>query len=45
MVKKAVERNVRHIENQQVKGWYSDSSNSKTSYTNAVTAGKAYVEA
>jgi len=28
---------------QAAKDWYSDSSNSKTTYTNAVTIGKAYV--
>ena len=32
-----------HLEIQAAKDWYSDSSKSKTPYTDAVTAGKAYV--
>jgi hypothetical protein len=40
-----VTRNTDHLEIQAAKDWYSDSSNSKTSYTGAVTAGKAYVAA
>jgi elongation factor P hydroxylase len=44
-VKLMVTRNTDHLEIQAAKDWYSDSSNSKTSYTNAVTAGKAYVAA
>jgi len=42
-VKLMVTRNTDHLEIQAAKDWYSDSSNSKTSYTNAVTTGKAYV--
>ena len=42
-VKLMVTRNTDHLEIQAAKDWYSDSSKSKTSYTNAVTAGKAYV--
>jgi len=42
-VKLMVTRNTDHLEIQAAKDWYSDSSNSKTSYTNAVTIGKAYV--
>jgi L-amino acid N-acyltransferase YncA len=38
-----VTRNTDHLEIQAEKDWYSDSSNSKTPYTEAVTAGKAYV--
>jgi len=38
-----VTRNTDHLEIQIAKDWYSDSSVSKTSYTGAVTAGKAYV--
>jgi hypothetical protein len=40
-----VGRNVRHLEGQAEKDWYSDSSKSKTPYTSAVAAGKAYVAA
>ena len=40
-----VTRNTDHLEIQAAKDWYSDSSKSKTPYTNAVTAGKAYVAA
>ena len=43
MLKEVVERSVRFIEHQQAKDWYKDSSNSKTAYDSAVTAGKAYV--
>ena len=42
-VKEMVTRNTDHLEHQATKDWYSDSSKSKTPYTNAVTAGKAYV--
>ena len=42
-VKLMVTRNTDHLEIQAAKDWYSDSSNSKTAYTNAVTIGKAYV--
>ena len=42
-VKLMVTRNTDHLEIQAAKDWYSDSSNSKTSYDNAVTIGKAYV--
>ena len=38
-----VTRNTDHLEIQAAKDWYSDSSKSKTPYTGAVTAGKAYV--
>ena len=42
-VKLMVTRNTDHLEIQAAKDWYSDSSKSKTPYTGAVTAGKAYV--
>ena len=42
-VKEMVTRNTDHLELQATKDWYKDSSKTKTSYTNAVTAGKAYV--
>tara|TARA_R100001594_G_scaffold1399_1_gene6066 strand:+ start:3042 stop:3305 length:264 start_codon:yes stop_codon:yes gene_type:complete len=42
-VKLMVTRNTDHLEIQAEKQWYKDSSKTKTSYTNAVTAGKAYV--
>lgn len=42
-VKLMVTRNIKHLEIQAAKDWYIASSNSKTPYTNAVTAGKAYV--
>jgi len=42
-VKLMVTRNTDHLEVQAAKNWYSDSSKSKTPYTDAVTAGKAYV--
>ena len=42
-VKLRVTRNTDHLEIQAAKDWYSDSSKSKTTYTNAVTIGKAYV--
>jgi len=42
-VKLMVTRNTDHLELQATKDWYKDSSKTKTSYTNAVTAGKAYV--
>ena len=38
-----ITRNTDHLEIQAAKDWYSDSSNSKTSYIEAVAAGKAYV--
>ena len=44
-VKLMVTRNTDHLEIQAAKDWYSESSLSKTAYTNAVTAGKAYVAA
>jgi len=42
-VKEMITRNTDHLELQAKKQWYKDSSKTKTSYTNAVTAGKAYV--
>jgi len=42
-VKLMVTRNTDHLEIQAAKDWYGDSSKSKTPYTDAVTAGKAYV--
>jgi hypothetical protein len=42
-VKEMITRNTDHLEIQAKKQWYKDSSKTKTSYTNAVTAGKAYV--
>ena len=42
-VKLMVTRNTDHLEIQAGKDWYSDSDKSKTPYTGAVTAGKAYV--
>ena len=42
-VKLMVTRNTDHLEIQATKDWYSDSSNSKTPYIEAVAAGKAYV--
>jgi hypothetical protein len=44
-VKLMVTRNTDHLEIQAEKDWYKDSSNSKTSYDDAATAGKAYVAA
>ena len=44
-VKLMITRNTDHLEIQAAKNWYSESSLSKTAYTNAVTAGKAYVAA
>ena len=44
-VKLIVTRNIKHLELQAAKAWYIASSNNKTPYTNAVTAGKAYVAA
>ena len=38
-----VTRNTDHLELQAAHSWYSDSSVSKTAYTDAITAGKAYV--
>ena len=42
-VKLMVTRNTDHLEIQAAKDWYSESSNSKTPYIEAVAAGKAYV--
>ncbi len=42
-VKIMITRNTDHLEIQAAKDWYSESSLSKDSYTDAVTAGKAYV--
>ena len=42
-VKLMITRNTDHLEIQATHSWYSDSSKSKTPYTGAVTAGKAYV--
>ena len=42
-VKLMVTRNTDHLEIQAAKDWYIDSDKSKTPYTGAVTAGKAYV--
>ena len=42
-VKLMITRNTDHLEIQAAKDWYSDSALSKTAYTDAVTAGKAYV--
>ncbi len=44
-VKLMVARNTGHLELQAATDWYIASSNNKTSYTNAVTAGNAYVAA
>ena len=40
-----VTRNTDHLEIQAEHDWYKNSPNSKTSYDDAVTAGKAYVAA
>tara|TARA_R100001086_G_scaffold164076_1_gene88554 strand:+ start:131 stop:388 length:258 start_codon:yes stop_codon:yes gene_type:complete len=42
-VKLMVTRNTDHLEIQAAKDWYAASGNSKTSYENAVSIGKAYV--
>ena len=42
-VKLMVTRNTDHLEIQKATDWYKSSSKTKTKYTNAVTAGKAYV--
>ena len=42
-VKLMITRNTDHLEIQAAKDWYAASSVSKTPYTGAVTAGKAYV--
>jgi len=42
-VKLMITRNTDHIEIQKEKAWYKSSGKTKTKYTNAVTAGKAYV--
>lgn len=42
-VKLMITRNTDHLEIQIAKDWYAESSVTKTSYTDAVTAGKAYV--
>tara|TARA_R110001599_G_scaffold291358_1_gene494817 strand:+ start:1507 stop:1770 length:264 start_codon:yes stop_codon:yes gene_type:complete len=44
-VKVMITRNTGHLEVQATKDWYIASSNNKTSYNNAVAAGKAYVAA
>ena len=44
-VKRMIASNTGHLELQATKDWYSESNNNKTPYTNAVTAGKAYVAA
>ena len=44
-VKLMITRNTDHLEIQAAKDWYIDSDKSKTPYTGAVTAGKAYVAA
>ena len=43
VVKEMVTRNTDHLELQAGMDWYKASSKTKTPYTNAVTAGKAYV--
>ena len=42
-VKLMVTRNTDHLEVQKTMDWYKASSKTKTSYTNAITTGKAYV--
>ena len=42
-VKLMVTRNTDHLEIQAAKDWYAASSVSKTAYSGAITAGKAYV--
>jgi|TARA_R110000744_G_scaffold97290_1_gene188019 hypothetical protein len=42
-VKAMIKRNTDHLEIQVEKQWYKDSSKTKTSYTKAITDGKAYV--
>ena len=42
-VKLIVTRNIKHLEIQAAKDWYIASSNNKTPYTDAVAAGKVYV--
>ena len=42
-VKEMVTRNTDHLELQLDKDWAKSDSRSKTAYTNAITAGKAYV--
>jgi|TARA_R110001583_G_scaffold166055_1_gene318794 hypothetical protein len=42
-VKLMVTRNTDHLEIQKEMAWYKASGKTKTPYTNAVTAGKAYV--
>ena len=42
-VKEMITRNTDHLELQAETDWYKASSKTKTPYTNAVTAGKAYV--
>ena len=41
--KRIVTANTDHLEWQASTDWYQDSTNDKTAYDNAVTAGKAYV--
>ncbi len=43
-VKLMITRNTDHLEIQAAKDWYIASSNSKTSYIEAVAAGKAYID-
>ena len=42
-VKLMITRNTDHLEIQKEKDWYKASRKTKTSYTNAITTGKAYV--
>ena len=42
-VKEMVTRNTDHLEIQKETAWYKASSKTKTSYTKAITDGKAYV--
>ena len=42
-VKEMVTRNTDHLELQKETAWYKASSKTKTSYTKAITDGKAYV--
>jgi len=44
-VKDMMDRNVEHLELQLSKQWAIDDARDKTSYTDAITAGKAYVAA
>ena len=42
-VKLMITRNTNHLEIQKEMDWYKASRKTKTSYTNAITTGKAYV--